>query len=136
MAEKKGPPAGSSFWQIIFPALFFAVLIILVGVLVVMRLGEDELGRFAEISTVLIILPVIISSLLFFVIFGAGIYLVTRVMQGIPPLTTRILEFLDKIKDVVKKVSRFIVQPVIRPSALLGGLRNIFSRGNSRLRIE
>ena len=136
MAEKKGSPAGSSFWQIIFPAFISGVLIILIGVLVAMKLGEDELGRFAEISTVLLILPIIISSSLFFVIFGAGIYLITRVMQGIPPLTTRILEILDKIKDVVKKVSEFIVQPVIRPSALLGGLRNIFSKGNSRLRIE
>ena len=136
MADKKGSPAGSSFWQIIFPAFISGVLIILIGVFVAMKLGEYELGRFAEISTVLLILPIIISSSLFFVIFGAGIYLITRVMQGIPPLTTRILEILDKIKDVVKKVSELIVQPVIRPSALLGGLRNIFSRGNSRLRIE
>lgn len=136
MVEKKGSAAGSGFWQIIFPALFFAILIILIGVFVVIRLGNGDLGRFAEISTVILMLPVIISSLLFFVIFGAGIFLVTRVMQGIPPLTTRVLVFLDQIRDVVKKVAEFAVQPVIRPSALIGGLRHIFSRGKSKLRIE
>lgn len=136
MAEKKNPPAGSSFWQIIFPALIFGVLIILIGVLVVIRLGDGDLGRFAEISTVLLTIPIILSSLLFFVIFGAGIYLITRAMQAIPPITTRILEILDQIKHVVKKAAGFIVQPVIRPSALIGGLRNIFSRGKSKVRIE
>jgi hypothetical protein len=136
MADKKASSAGSSFWQIIFPTLIFSVLIILVGVSVVIKLGDGDLGRFAEISAVLLMLPAILSSLLFFIIFGAGIYLITRVMQWIPPITTRILEILDKIRDVVKKVAEFIVQPVIRPSALLGGFRNILSRGKSKYRIE
>jgi ABC-type microcin C transport system permease subunit YejB len=136
MAEKKETKAGSGFWQIIFPSLVFGILIILIGVLVVIRLGDGDLGRFAEVSTVLLVIPVLLSSLLLLIIFGAGIYLISRAMEGIPPITTRILEILDQIQDVIKKIADFIVQPVIRPSALLGGLRNIFSRGKTKLRIE
>jgi hypothetical protein len=111
-------------------------LIILIGGLVVVNLGEGDLSRFAEISTVLLLIPVIISSILLFVIFGAGILLVTKAMERIPLLTTRILEILNQIQDVVKKIAEFIIQPVIRPSALLGGLRDILSRGESKYRIE
>jgi hypothetical protein len=136
MAENNGSPAGSSFWQIIFPSLVFGVLIILIAVWVVIGLGDGDVGRFSEISTVLLVLPVVISSLILFVIFGAGIVLISRIMSGIPPITSWILEFLTKIQQGIGKVSEFIVQPVIRPSALLGGLRNILSRGKSRLRIE
>ena len=136
MAEKKESPAGSSFWQIIFPAIAGTILILLVCVWVASGVGPGNISRFAELSTVLLILPVLLFSLIILVILGACVYLSVRMIRGLPPITSRIGEFLDKIRDGASRVSKFIVQPVIQPSAYLKGFKSIFSREKSRYRIE
>lgn len=136
MEEKKGTQAGSGFWQIIFPSFLSGLAIILVCVWIVIGAGDGNILRFAEISTVLLVLPVLIFSLIVLIILGAGIALVSRLMGWIPPITQRILEFLIKVQDGVRKFAEFVVQVVIRPSALLGGFRNFLSNDKPRYRIE
>jgi len=136
MEEKKKVSRGSEFWQIIFPALIGLALIGFLCVWVVIGVNPGELTRFAEISTVLLVIPVITLSLFSFIILGFLIYLVQRLIVGLPPVTIKILEFLDKVKGVVKKVSETIVQPVISPAAIATGIRNLFSKNGNRYRIE
>ena len=136
MAEKRESPAGSSFWQIIFPAVGGTILILLICVWVVSGVGAGNISRFAELSTVLLILPVLFFSLIILVVLGACVFLSVRMIRGLPPITSRIVEFLDKIRDGVSKFSEIIVQPVIQPTAYLKGFRAIFSREKTRYRIE
>ncbi len=136
MEEKKDTQAGSGFWQIIFPSFLSGLAIILVCVWIVIGAGNGKISRFAEISTVLLVLPVLIFSLIVLIILGAGIALVSRLMGWIPPITQRILEFLIKVQDGVRKFAEFVVQLVIRPSALLGSFRNFLSNDKPRYRIE
>jgi len=136
MEEKNKVSRGSEFWQILFPALIGLVLIGLLCAWVVIGVNPGELARFAEISTVLLVIPVITLSLFSFIILGFMIYLIQRLILGIPPVTTKILEFLDKVKEVVKKISDMIIQPVISPTAIVTGIRNIFSKNGNRYRIE
>ena len=136
MAEKKENPAGSSFWQIIFPAAAGTIFILLICIWIASGVGAGNISRFAELSTVLLILPVLFFSLIILVILSAFVVLSVRMIRGLPPITSRIVEFLDKIRDGVSKFSEIIVQPVIQPTAYLKGLRPIFSREKSRYRIE
>ena len=136
MAEKKDTPAGSGFWQIIFPSILSGIVIVLVCVWIVIGAGHGNVSRFAEISTVLLVLPVLFFSLIVLIILGVSIVLVSRLMGWIPPVTQRILEFLVRVQEGVKKVTDIVAQPVIRPSALLGGFRNMISNDKSRYRIE
>ncbi len=136
MAEKKESPAGSSFWQIIFPAVAGTILVLLVCVWVASGVGAGNISRFAELSTVLLILPVLFFSLIILVILGACVFLSVRMIRGLPPITGRIIEFLDKVSEGASRVSEIIVQPVIQPAAYLKGFKSIFSREKSRYRIE
>ena len=136
MAEKKNEAAGSSFWQIVIPAILSGIVIILICVWVVIEAGEGSVTRFAEISTVLLVIPVLFLSLITLIILGAGIVLTGKLMEWLPPITQRFLEYLDKAQELIKKFTEFIVQPVIRPSALLGGIKKSISREKSRYRIE
>jgi hypothetical protein len=52
MAEKKESPAGSSFWQIIFPAIAGTILILLVCVWVASGVGPGNISRFAELDKI------------------------------------------------------------------------------------
>lgn len=136
MNEKKGTPAGSGFWQIIFPSLVAAITIILVCVWVVLDAGNESISRFSEISTVLLVLPILFFSLIVLIILGASIVLVSRLMGWIPPVTQRILEFLVRVQEGVKKMTDIVAQPVIRPSAMIEAIRHIISNDKSRYRIE
>jgi len=136
MAEKKGTPAGSGFWQIIFPSILSGIVIVLVCVWIVIGAGYGNISRFAEISTVLLVLPVLFFSLIVLIILGACIALISRLMGWIPPITQRVLEFLVKVQEGIRNFTEIVVQPVIRPSALLRGFRNLISSDKSRYRIE
>jgi len=136
MAEEKRSPAGSSFWQIIFPAIAGTIFILLICVWVVIGIGAGNISRFAELSTVLLIIPVLFFSLVILVILAACVVLSVKMIRGLPPITSRIVEFIDKIRDGVSRFSEIIVQPVIRPSAYLKGFRSIFTREKSRYEID
>jgi len=136
MDKEKKRSRGSEFWQIIFPALMGLILIGLLCALVVVGVNPVEITRFAEISTVLLVIPVVIISLLSFVILGLFIYLVQRLIIGIPPISTRILDFLDQIRTAVQKFSDTIIQQVINPAAIITAIRNLFIKKGTRYRVE
>lgn len=120
MAEKKKAPRGSDFWQIIFPALLGAVLILAVGIWFGITGSSGNLSRFAEISVVLLAIPVFIGSLLFGLVLVGSIFLVSKLIQGIPPITGQVLEFLDKIQDGAVRGTRSLSRLVIEPIAIFG----------------
>jgi len=136
MAKKKDSPAGSSFWQIIFPAVLGTIFVLLICIWVASGVGAGNISRFAELSTVLLILPVLFFSLIILVILGACVVLSVKIIRGLPPITNRVVEFLDKIRDGTSKISEIIVQPVIQPTAYLKGFKAIFSREKPRYKIE
>lgn len=131
MAEKKKAPAGSNFWQIIFPTIIGTLLLLMVGIWVILYTSPGNISRFAEISTVLIVIPVLFSSLLLMLLLGALIVLVIKITQGLPKITGWILDKLERIQKGVRVVSENAAVPVIRPAALLAGIRRIFVKDNS-----
>ncbi|MCJ7717450.1 MAG: hypothetical protein MUO54_13145 [Anaerolineales bacterium] len=136
MVEKKNSTTGSSFWQIIFPTIIGTIIILLVCVWVVIGVGAGNITRFAELSTVLLVIPVLFLTLITLVILGAAVVLVIKVIQGLPAITSRILEFLEKVREVVGRFSDIIVKPVIQPTAFLRGIREVLPKKESRYKIE
>lgn len=119
MAAKKKPPQGSEFWQIIFPTLVGAVAILFLGIWFGLTGTSGNLARFAEISTVLLVIPAALTALLFGLILFGLIYLVGRLIQGVPPITEKILALLEKIRDGAKLSTRSVARLVIEPAAAL-----------------
>ena len=136
MTEKKKTARGSGFWQIIFPALVGLILVGLLCTWIVISVSPGKISRFAEISTVLLVIPVIFFSLFTFILLGLLIYLVQRMIQVIPPFTAQVVEFLEKVQEFAHNFSESIVKPVIQPTSVILGIRNLFSKKKNRYRIE
>jgi len=136
MAEKKKDPAGSFFWQIIFPTLIGSLLILFVGIWIILYTSPGNVSRFAEISTVLLVIPVLFSLLLMMLLLVALIVLIIKIIQGLPSISGWILDKLEWIQKYVKVVSENVVVPVVRPAALLAGIRRIFSKENPDIQID
>ncbi len=123
MVEKKKSPAGSGFWQIVFPASVSALLVILLGGWFVISTSPGNLSRFAEISTVLLVVPVYIIALVFALLLVGLIYLVGRVRELIPRATGPVLRLLERTRQIAGAVSRNAAGLIIIPTSLLAGFR-------------
>jgi hypothetical protein len=121
----KAKRAGSEFWQIFFPAGLMGLAFIAIGVLVILKLGSDNTARLAEISSVILIIPVLVFSLIWFIVLGGLIFLVSRLAGVLPSFTRKILDLLEKLNSLVKQISTQLTKPVIYPTALLGGLNRL-----------
>ena len=128
MAEKKKSPRGSEFWQIIFPVLVGVGLILSLGVWFGFTGSTMNLSRFAEISIVLLAIPIYIAALVLGIVLVGLIYLVGKMIQGVPPITGRVLEILDRIKKGAVLGTRSLARVVIEPTAILA----IFQRKPDR----
>ncbi|MFN2111799.1 MAG: hypothetical protein ACK2TT_01645 [Anaerolineales bacterium] len=123
MVEKKKQPAGSNFWQVIFPTSLGAVLVILIGAWFVFYSSSGNVSRFAEISTVLLVIPVYIIALVVGLVLVGLIYLVTRIMGWIPGAADPILKALDKIRQGASLLSKTSARVVIEPASWAAGIR-------------
>ncbi|RLD07359.1 MAG: hypothetical protein DRI65_04855, partial [Chloroflexota bacterium] len=136
MAEKKKAPAGSFFWQIIFPTLIGTLLLLLLGIWIILYTSPGNVSRFADLSTVLLVITVLFSSLLVMLLLGALIALVIKIIQGLPSITGWILDKLEWVQKSVQAISEIAAVPVVRPAALLAGIRRIFTKDNSEVQID
>ena len=136
MDEKKKNPAGSFFWQVIFPTTLGVLLVAFLGVWVVLEVSPGNISRFAEISTVLLVIPYLGGSLLGGLFLAALVALTIKIINGVPTITGKILDILEQIRIYIKKVSEFAVAPVIRPAGFLAGLKRIFARDDSEIQID
>jgi hypothetical protein len=133
MKMNKERPAGSSFWQIIFPTLVGGILVIAIGVWFALNAGSSDLSRFAEISTVLLVVPVLITSLVFGLILVGSIYLVVQVIKWVPGVTEWILEKVQLIQRAAVRLSKFTASLVIEPAAFLAGVRRKKTRPDQKI---
>jgi hypothetical protein len=128
MAEKKKAPRGSEFWQIIFPSVVGAVLLLVLGFWFGLTGSTGSLSRFAQISTVLLALPAYIAILLFGLVMVGLILLVGKLIQVIPTLTGWALELLGKIQKGANLGTSSLARLVIEPTAMLA----IFQRKSAK----
>lgn len=136
MEEKRKNPAGSPFWQIAMPIILGVILIVMLGVWTVLRASPGNVSRFAEISTVLLLIPYMGLSLIGALLLVGLIVLTIKIIAGLPTYTRKILEFVDRVNATIKRVSDVAVAPVIRPAAFFGGLKGIWRREEKEIDID
>ena len=136
MVEKKKAPRGSEFWQIIFPTLMGAVLLLALGLWLGLTGSTGNLSRFAQISTALLAIPVYIAALLFGLVMVGLILLVGKLIEVIPTLTGWVLEFLEKIQKGAKLGTRSLAKLVIEPTALLAIFRRKSDRRDQEIKLN
>ena len=101
--------------QILLPILLAVLVFIAVIVLtsVATFRNNGDVGRWAAISTIWLVLPVLIVGLLFLIILLAIIYLLARFISLIPPYSYQAQRFIYRIEGYVKRGTEMIVKPVL-----------------------
>jgi hypothetical protein len=124
-----------AFWQITFPVLLGVIALLAVsGVMIWAGLsGSGNLSKWADVSLIWLILPVLVVFLLFLAVLGALVYAVILLLQVLPRYTYKAHQAFEAASGLVKRGSDAATEPVMRAASTAAGLRTLL-RSLSRRR--
>lgn len=103
-------------WQILFPILIVAVAALAVGIIAIIAATEktNMNAQWAMISTIFLLLPWLILSLLPLALIVFAIYLLSRSQKSIKPFLKAAGMYSGRMGKTVEGISMSAVYPVIR----------------------
>lgn len=116
--------------QIILP-LVLAVLVfigLVVWVNVATFRDNGDVGRWAAISTMWIVLPVCIMGLVFLAVLGGLVYLMGRLLGVTPRYTGKAQDFVHKLAIRIRRAADMTAKPVISVNGYGAMLKALFGR--------
>ena len=119
-----------SFRQVILPVVISAVLMIGMSVLITLATFNEggDVGRWAAISTMWIMIPVIIAGLILLVILIGLIYLMVLALGGLPYYTGIAQDYVYKTRSYIVRGANMAVKPVIALNGWLETIKAFFER--------
>jgi hypothetical protein len=116
--------------QIILPMVLAALLCIASIVLVNIATFRDngDVARWAAISTLWIVIPIIITSLIFLAILVGLVYLLGRLLNITPTYTGLAQDFVHKLMIRIRLVADKLVKPVIFWDSVGAGINRFLGR--------
>jgi hypothetical protein len=122
-------------WQIILPVVLAALL--MAGLIVLITLstfrGNGDVSRWAAISTIWLVIPVIIAGLVLLVLLVVVIALLARIIGLIPPYTHQAQKFAHRIEAGVARVAEMARKPTLLLQELGVLIRRVIARARERM---
>ena len=122
------------FWLQIFLPLIVAVLLMLAVAVItsVAAFGQNgDAPRWAAISTIWLVIPVMFFGLVLLAILGGLVYLLARTLQVLPPYTSKAQYYVDRGTSEVKRFSDMAAEPVLFIEGIIARLKAIIGQISS-----
>ena len=116
--------------QIILPVLLSTLLLVLMIVwisIATFKQGGD-VGRWAAISTIWVLLPMIIGGLILFAILGGLIYLMALALGNLPYYTGIAQDYVFKARSYIIRGADMAVKPILALNGWLETIKAFFER--------
>ena len=116
--------------QIILPIVLTVVLCIALIVLVNVATFRDggDAARWAAVSTIWLVVPIMIGMLIFLVLLGGLVYLMKRLLDIMPTYTGQAQDYVHKAAIYIKRGADAAVKPIITLNGFLASIRAFFER--------
>jgi uncharacterized membrane protein len=116
--------------QIVLPVVLSAVA--LVGMIVLVSFatfrGNGDVSRWAAISTIWIVIPVLIAGLITLVILIGLIYMMSRALGALPHYTGMAQEYVNLARGYIIRGADMVVKPVIALEGFIERAKAFFER--------
>ena len=116
--------------QIILPMVLVAILFI--GMIVLVNIAtfrdDGDVGRWAAISTIWIVIPVCISGFIFLALLGGLVYLMARLLGVAPTYTGMAQDFVHKLAIRIRRAADMAVKPVFSVNGFGASLKALLGR--------
>jgi hypothetical protein len=87
---------------------------------------EGDVGRWAAISTIWIVIPVMCGGVLVLALFLGMAYGMARLLQVIPPYTGHIQRVVWRVEGYVKRGADMVVKPIFGVEGVFAAIRRFF----------
>jgi uncharacterized membrane protein len=116
--------------QIILPMVISAV--VLVGMIILISIAtfksNGDVGRWAAISTIWIIIPILFAGLIVLVILIGFIYLMARALGALPHYTGIAQDYVYIAQSYIIRGADMVVKPVIALEGFIENVKAFFER--------
>jgi hypothetical protein len=109
---------------IILAAAVIAAIAVLAG-LAAFGQGSDQVGRWAAISTMWILVPLLAAGILLLVLLVGVIYGLSLLIGTLPNYTVVVQDFFQRITGIAKRLSDGSVKPILAVGGVLATLRRL-----------
>jgi hypothetical protein len=117
-------------WQIILPvaltAILFVALIALINIATFNQGGDA--GRWAAISTIWIVIPVMVAGLILLALLVALAYLMKRLLGIAPTYTGLAQDYVHLAASYIKRGAEMAVKPVLFLDGIGASVKAFFGR--------
>jgi len=117
-------------WKIIFPVVLSAVLCI--GLIVLINLatfrGGGDAQRWADISTMWIAIPIMVTLLVVLALLGGIVYLLAKLLHITPNYTVIVQDFFYKIESYAKRGADAAAKPFIFLDSIGASINRLFGQ--------
>jgi uncharacterized membrane protein len=116
--------------QIILPVVIAAVLMVALIVLICLATfnSNGDVGRWAAISTIWIIIPILLAGFIFLAILVGLIYLMARALGALPYYTGIAQDYVYKARAYIIRGADMVVKPVIAVDGFVEKIKAFFER--------
>ena len=107
-------------------------ILALVGVVVLISLAtfnsNGDVSRWAAISTIWIIIPILFTGLVVIVILGGLIYLMARALSALPHYTGIAQDYVSMAQNYIIRGADMVVKPIIGLEGFIENVKAFFER--------
>jgi heme/copper-type cytochrome/quinol oxidase subunit 2 len=117
-------------WQIILPIVLTVILFIALIVLINIATFRDsgDVGRWAAISTIWIVIPIMFAMLIFLALLGVIIYYLGKLLNITPTYTGLAQDYVYKAAGYIKRGTEMVVKPVLFLDGIGASIKAFFGR--------
>jgi len=117
--------------QIVLPVILSVLVMIALVVLVSLATfrTDGDVGRWAAISTIWIVIPVMLMGLIVLVILIGLIYLMARGLQVIPTYTGLAQDYVTKAHWYITRSAHMLVRPFLVTEGWSASIKKFFRKG-------
>ena len=116
--------------QIFLPVIISALLMIALIVLISFATFSSggDVGRWAAVSTIWIIIPILLSGFIFLAILVGLIYLMARALSALPHYTGIAQDYVYIAKAYIIRGADMVAKPVIAIDGFIENVKTFFER--------
>jgi len=118
--------------QIILPVVIS--VLVMIGVIVLISLAtfnsNGDVSRWAAISTIWIVIPILITGLIVLIILIGIIYLMARALEALPYYTGMAQDYVYLAQGYITRAADMVVKPVIALGGFIEKIKAFLERIN------
>lgn len=117
-------------WQIILPIVLTVILFVTMIVLINVATFRDggDVARWAAVSTIWIVVPIMIGMLIFLALLVGLVYLMKKLLHITPTYTGKAQDYVYLAEGYIKRATEAAVRQVINIQGVFASVQRFFKK--------